>query len=54
MFWVYMLQNREGKFYIGHTDNLQECCFSHKNHRTQTTAAEAAPIMRVFPFLCIR
>ena len=23
MFWVYVLQNPNGHFYVGHTDNLQ-------------------------------
>ena len=29
MYWVYILQNPGGKFYIGHTDNLQERLHSH-------------------------
>jgi len=29
MFWVYILQNNEGKFYIGHTNNLAFRILSH-------------------------
>ena len=29
MFWVYILENPEGKFYIGQTENLQERLHSH-------------------------
>ena len=29
MFWVYILQNPEAKFYIGQTDNLQTRLRSH-------------------------
>jgi predicted GIY-YIG superfamily endonuclease len=29
MFWVYILQNSAGKFYIGHTDNLAQRLNSH-------------------------
>jgi len=29
MFWVYILQNPKGRFYIGQTDNLQARLFSH-------------------------
>ena len=29
MFWVYILQNPKGRFYIGQTDNLPARLFSH-------------------------
>jgi predicted GIY-YIG superfamily endonuclease len=29
MFWVYILQNPAGHFYIGHTDNLVQCVANH-------------------------
>src|SRR5678815_4994281 len=35
MFWVYILQNPVGRFYIGHTDDLTLRLHSH--NRTDTT-----------------
>ena len=29
MFWVYVLQNPNGHFYVGHTDNLRIRVASH-------------------------
>ncbi len=29
MFWVYVLQNPVGRFYVGHTDNLEDRVTSH-------------------------
>jgi putative endonuclease len=29
MFWVYILQNPKGQFYVGHTDNLGSRVASH-------------------------
>jgi predicted GIY-YIG superfamily endonuclease len=29
MFWVYIVQNPAGRFYVGHTDNLQNRIASH-------------------------
>src|SRR6266496_5896672 len=29
MFWVYILQNPAGRFYVGHTDNLKNRVASH-------------------------
>jgi putative endonuclease len=29
MFWVYLLQNPSGRFYIGHTDDLEHRLYSH-------------------------
>ena len=29
MFWVYIAQNPAGRFYIGHTDNLENRLTSH-------------------------
>ena len=29
MFWVYVLENAKGKFYIGHTNNLENRISSH-------------------------
>jgi putative endonuclease len=29
MFWVYILENPEGRFYVGHTDNLGRRIGSH-------------------------
>ena len=29
MFWVYILQNPAGRFYVGHTDNLESRVKSH-------------------------
>jgi predicted GIY-YIG superfamily endonuclease len=29
MFWVYILQNPEGRFYTGHTDDLAERVANH-------------------------
>lgn len=36
MFFTYILENAEGKFYIGHTDNLENRLSSH--NRTDKTA----------------
>ena len=30
MFWVYVLQNPAGNFYIGHTNNLENRVTNHK------------------------
>ncbi len=35
MFWVYILQNPDGKFYVGHTDDLDLRLHSH--NRTDRT-----------------
>ena len=35
MFWTYILENPNGLFYIGHTDNLQARVLSH--NRTDST-----------------
>jgi predicted GIY-YIG superfamily endonuclease len=35
MFWVYLLQNPAGKFYLGHTDDLELRLHSH--NRTDRT-----------------
>ena len=29
MFWVYILQNPKGQFYVGHTDELSTRLYSH-------------------------
>ena len=29
MYWVYIIRNPQGRFYIGHTDNLQTRLHSH-------------------------
>ncbi len=31
MFWVYVLQNSSGQFYVGHTDDLQTRLQSHND-----------------------
>jgi putative endonuclease len=38
MFWVYILQNPAGNFYIGHTDNLENRILSH--NRTHKIAGK--------------
>ena len=38
MFWVYILENPEGRFYIGHTDNLEIRLANH--NRTDTSAGK--------------
>src|SRR5215469_3766917 len=38
MFWVYILQNPEGRFYTGHTDNLEARLRSH--NRTDRVAGK--------------
>src|ERR1700744_826496 len=38
MYWVYLLQNPEGRFYIGHTDNLHTRLENH--NRTDKTAGK--------------
>jgi putative endonuclease len=38
MFWVYILQNPNGRFYIGHTDNLRNRVASH--NRTDKTSGK--------------
>ena len=35
--WVYILQSRTGKFYIGSTDNLERRLHQHVLGHTQTT-----------------
>ena len=35
MFWVYVLENAKGQFYIGHTNNLENRISSH--NRTDKT-----------------
>ena len=32
MFWVYILQNPAGKFYVGHTDDLSSRLHSHNRN----------------------
>ncbi len=31
MYWVYILENPKGKFYIGHTDDLQRRLSEHNS-----------------------
>jgi len=38
MFWVYILRNPEGRFYVGHTDNLDERVRNH--NRTDKIAGK--------------
>jgi putative endonuclease len=38
VFWVYILQNPAGNFYIGHTDNLENRILSH--NRTDKIAGK--------------
>ena len=38
MFWVYILQNPAGNFYIGHTDNLENRITNH--NRTDKIAGK--------------
>ncbi len=38
MFWVYLLQNPQGRFYIGHTDDLPSRLDSH--NRTDRVAGK--------------
>ena len=38
MFWVYILKNPAGNFYIGHTDNLENRILSH--NRTDKIAGK--------------
>ena len=38
MYWVYILQNSSGKFYIGHTDDLT--CRLHSHNRTDKVAGK--------------
>jgi putative endonuclease len=38
MFWVYILQNPDGMFYIGHTDDLEARLASH--NRTDKVAGK--------------
>ena len=38
MFWTYILQNPTGKFYIGHTDDLQTRVANH--NRTDKTGGK--------------
>src|SRR5436305_13180263 len=38
MFWVYILRNPEGRFYAGHTDNLDERVRNH--NRTDKIAGK--------------
>ena len=38
MFWVYVLQNPNGRFYIGHTDNLRNRVAIH--NRTDKTSGK--------------
>ena len=35
--YVYILKDRNGKFYVGSTDNLERRFKQHKNGHTQTT-----------------
>ena len=41
MFWVYVLQNPDGNFYIGHTDNLENRILSH--NRTDKITRQIYP-----------
>jgi putative endonuclease len=38
MFWIYILQNPSGGFYVGHTDNLENRISSH--NRTDKVAGK--------------
>ena len=38
MFWVYVLENAKGQFYIGHTNNLENRISSH--NRTDKIAGK--------------
>ena len=38
MFWVYILQNPAGNFYVGHTDNLENRVTNH--NRTDKIAGK--------------
>ena len=31
MFWIYILRCRDKSYYVGHTDNLENRIFQHKN-----------------------
>jgi predicted GIY-YIG superfamily endonuclease len=31
MFWVYILENPEGKFYVGHTDDIDRRLIEHND-----------------------
>ncbi len=35
MFWVYILQNPDGKFYIGQTENLERRIIEHNSSDTE-------------------
>lgn len=35
--YVYILKDKDGKFYVGSTDNLERRLKQHKNGHTQTT-----------------
>ena len=35
--YVYILKDKNGKFYVGSTDNLERRLKQHKNGQTQTT-----------------
>lgn len=36
MFWVYVLENPRGKFYVGQTENIAERLRDHKTQRETT------------------
>ena len=37
MFFVYVIQNENGEFYKGHTEDLQRRVTEHNNERTKST-----------------
>lgn len=37
MWYVYLLQNKQGRWYIGSTNNLQKRILSHNSEKNQST-----------------
>jgi predicted GIY-YIG superfamily endonuclease len=48
MFWVYMLRCRDGSFYIGHTDHLEERMAAHTTGSFPCFTRERRPVQLVF------
>jgi predicted GIY-YIG superfamily endonuclease len=48
MFWLYILRCRDGSFYIGHTDDLDERMRQHDTGRRESYTASRRPLELIF------
>jgi len=48
IFYVYILKCRDGSFYIGHTDNLENRIYEHKIKKYSGYTSSRLPVQLVF------